>query len=51
MNNNTNFPLVGKLLNYWLHLDLEFIHEMVYIFTTCINETKLYIKDNVSGIH
>lgn len=40
-----------KIVDYWFHLELEFIHEMVYVFTTCINEAKTFMKENSVSIH
>lgn len=47
----TVLPLVGKAINYWFHSELSHVHEMIYIFTTVINDTKLYIKEHSVNIH
>lgn len=42
---------IGKTANYWFYSELSHVHEMIYIFTTVINDTKLFIKDNSDNIH
>lgn len=45
LNQSKNLPILGKVFDYLLHSEIEFIHEMVYIYLTTINETKAYIKN------
>jgi len=39
---------VGKLFYFFLYWKLEFIHELIYIFSSCITDVLLEIKEKIS---
>lgn len=41
----TKFCMFRLIFDYILHSEIEFIHEMVYIYVSTINDAKVYIKE------
>ena len=40
----SDFPLIGKLFDIWLHYELSFQHDLIYIFCTTLTQTMTFCR-------
>lgn len=45
----SDLPFIGKLFDIWLHYELSFQHDLIYIFCTTLTQTMAFCRHEILG--